>query len=44
MGEALEEVMGDADGFTERRRRDRLIIEILLWAQHGGYPADRANS
>ena len=35
MGEALEEVMGDAKDLAERRRRDRLIIEILLWSQGG---------
>jgi hypothetical protein len=33
MGEALEEIMGDARDLAERRRRDRLIIEILLWSQ-----------
>ena len=33
MGEALEEVMGNAKDPAERRRRDRLIIEILLWSQ-----------
>ena len=33
MGEALEESMGDARDLAERRRRDRLIIEILLWSQ-----------
>jgi hypothetical protein len=29
----LEEIMGDAGGLIERRRRDRLIIEILQWSQ-----------
>ena len=43
MGEALEEIMGDAGGITERRRRDRLIIEILLWSQAGGHSEEDAN-
>jgi hypothetical protein len=42
MGEALEEVMGDANGLAERKRRDRLIIEILLWSQNG-QSGDREN-
>jgi hypothetical protein len=43
MGEALEEIMGDAKSFAERRRRDRLIIEILLWSQGSGDSKDRAS-
>ncbi len=43
MGEALEEVMGNAKDPGERRRRDRLIIEILLWSQDGSYSGDRAS-
>ncbi len=43
VGEALEEVMGNATNLGERRRRDRLIIEILLWSQNSGYSGDRAS-
>jgi len=43
MGEALEEILGDAKNIRERRRRDRLIIEILLWSQNDGYSGERAS-
>jgi hypothetical protein len=43
MGEALEEIMGNAKDLGERRRRDRLIIEILLWAQEVDYSGDPAS-
>jgi hypothetical protein len=43
MGEALEEIMGDAKELGERRRRDRLIIEVLLWSQERDRSGDRAS-
>ena len=33
LGEALEEVMGNAKDHAERRRRDRLIVRVLIWSQ-----------
>jgi hypothetical protein len=33
VGEALEELMGDSKRHGERRRRDGLILQILMWSR-----------